>query len=71
MSTPEYNSAEHNHSRRLFLRNTALAGVGLAAAPLLLPTPAEAGGLGGLFAAPSSQQQKQVGDKAAQAVLKK
>ena len=59
---------EQNSSRRLFLRNTALAGAGLALAPLLLPTPAEAGGL---FAAPSADDQKKVGQQAAQQVLQK
>ena len=55
-------------SRRLFLRRAALAGVGLAALPLLTPTEAHAGGL---FAAPSPAQQKQVGQEAARQTLQK
>ncbi len=64
----DQNSVEWNKSRRLFLRNAALAGAGLAVAPLMLSSPAEAGGL---FAAPSADDQKKVGDKAAQQVLQK
>lgn len=60
--------SEQNNSRRLFLRNVALTGAGLAVAPFLLPSPAEAGGL---FAAPSPDDQKKVGDQAAQQVLQK
>ena len=56
-------------SRRRFLRNSALAGAGLMATPLLLtPQMAHAGGL---FAAPSPADQKKVGDQAAQDTLKK
>ena len=65
----EQNQIERNESRRQFLRHAALAGVGLAAAPLLL-TPQEAYA-GGLFAAPSPEDQKKVGDQAAQQVLQK
>lgn len=57
-------------SRRLFLRNAALAGAGLAITPLLIPQAAEAGGLFS-FAAPSPSDQKKVGDQAAQQVLQK
>ncbi len=63
----EKNQSQYDASRRLFLRRAALAGAGLAAAPLLMPTAAEAGGL---FAAPSTDDQKKVGDQAAQQVLK-
>ena len=65
----ERNQSQHNpydQSRRRFLRRAALAGAGLAVAPLLVPQAAEAGGL---FAAPSPQDQKKVGDQAAQQVL--
>ena len=56
-------------SRRQFLSRTALAGAGIALAPLLLtPQAAEAGGL---FAAPNASDQKKVGEEAAQQVLKK
>jgi predicted Zn-dependent protease len=65
---PEQTLAELNQSRRLFLRNAAYAGVGLAVLPLLSPTAAEAGGL---FSAPSPDDQKKVGDQAAQQVLQK
>lgn len=58
----------YNESRRRFLRHAALAGAGMAVAPLLIPSAADAGGL---FAAPSPQDQKKVGDQAAQDVLKK
>ncbi len=64
----EQDQKEHNESRRLFLRNAALAGAGLAVAPLLIPQAAEAGGL---FSAPSPDDQKKVGDQAAQQVLQK
>jgi len=64
----EQNQSQHNESRRLFLRRAALAGAGLAAAPLLLPSAAQAGGL---FSAASSDDQKKVGDQAAQQVLQK
>lgn len=64
----EQNQSQYNESRRLFLRRAALAGAGLAAAPLLLPASAQAGGL---FAAPSPDDQKKVGDQAAQQVLQK
>ena len=58
-----------SESRRQFLSRTALVGVGIAMAPLLLaPRAAEAGGL---FAAPSPSDQKKVGDQAAQQVLQK
>ena len=67
MQMSDQNQSEYNESRRLFLRKAALAGAGLAAAPLLLPQAAEAGGL---FAAASPQDQKKVGDQAAQQVLK-
>ena len=63
----EQNQPRYNASRRLFLRRAAWAGAGLAAAPLLIPSAAEAGGL---FAAPSPDDQKKVGDQAAQQVLK-
>ncbi len=59
---------EEAFSRRVFLRRAALAGVGLAALPLLTPAEAHAGGL---FAAPSPDQQKQVGQQAAQQILQK
>ena len=58
---------EYNESRRRFLRRATLAGAGLAAAPLLLnAAPAYAG----LINPPSPDQQKQLGDKAAQDILK-
>ncbi len=59
---------EHNESRRRFLRTGALAGLGLAAAPLLLTPAARAGGLFGLA---SASDQKQVGDQAAKQVTQK
>ena len=65
----EQNQIEYDPSRRQFLRHAALAGVGLAAAPLLL-TP-QAARAGGLFGTPSPQDQKKVGDQAAQQVLQK
>lgn len=65
-NTPQHNL--YNESRRLFLRRAALAGAGLAVAPLLIPQAAEAGGL---FAAASADDQKKVGDQAAQQVLQK
>jgi predicted Zn-dependent protease len=55
-------------ARRRFLRQALGAGAGLIAAPLLLPTAAEAGGL---FAMPSTGDQKKVGQEAAQQTLKK
>ncbi len=58
---------EETLSRRVFLRRAALTGAGLAALPLLTPAGAHAGGL---FAAPSADQQKQVGQQAAQQILK-
>ncbi len=64
----DQNQSYHNESRRLFLRRAALAGAGLAVAPLLIPQAAEAGGL---FSAPSADDQKKVGDQAAQQVLQK
>ncbi len=60
--------SECNEARRRFLRDLGVAGVGLAAAPLLLTT--QAAHAGGLFAAPNPAQQKQVGDQAAQQILK-
>lgn len=63
---PTEKEYEEAFSRRVFLRRAALAGVGLAALPLLTPAEAHAGGL---FAAPSADQQKQVGQQAAQQVL--
>ncbi|MEO7715687.1 MAG: M48 family metalloprotease [Capsulimonas sp.] len=58
-----------NESRRRFLRNAAFAGAGLVVAPtLLIAQPAEAGGL---FAQPSPDQQKKVGDEAAKEILRK
>jgi predicted Zn-dependent protease len=54
-------------SRRHFLRAAALAGLGVAAPPLLLPAAAQAGGL---FAVASPEDQKKVGDQAAAQVLK-
>ncbi len=64
----ELNQNTHNLSRRRFLREArALAGAGLA----IVPSFAAAGGGGrALFAAPSPQDQKKVGDQAAQQVLK-
>ena len=53
-------------SRRHFLRTAALAGLGLAASPLLMPTAAQAGGL---FAVASPHDQIVVGDQAAAQVL--
>ncbi len=55
------------HSRRRFLRNAALAGLGVAAMPLLAPPSAQASGL---FAAASPDDQKKIGDQAAAQVLK-
>jgi len=62
----QYN--QYNQSRRLFLRRAALTGAGLAVAPLLIPQAAEAGGL---FSTASADDQKKVGDQAAQQVLQK
>lgn len=59
---------EESFTRRVFLRRAALTGVGMAALPLLTPAEAHAGGL---FAAPSQDQQKQVGQQAAQQILQK
>ncbi len=56
---------ENRNGRRRFLRNAALAGLSVAAAPLLLSSPAQAG----LFAAASPDDQKKVGDQAAAQVL--
>ncbi len=64
----EQNESQYNESRRLFLRRAALVGAGLAVAPLLMPQAAEAGGL---FSAASADDQKKVGDQAAQQVLQK
>ncbi|MBV9848279.1 MAG: M48 family metalloprotease [Armatimonadetes bacterium] len=62
------NLMDHDESRRRFLRQAALAGAGLAAAPLLLtPQVAEAGGLFNFMVSPGDQ--KKVGDQAAQQVL--
>lgn len=59
---------DYNESRRRFLRHATLASAGAMAAPLLLSAaPAHAG----LISAPSPDQQKQLGDKAAQDILKK
>lgn len=64
----EIGRAEAGVSRRRFLRDSALVGAGLMAAPLLLtPQAAQAG----LISAPSPADQKQIGDKAAQDILKK
>ncbi len=60
------NRLETANGRRRFLRNAALAGLSIAAAPLLLPSSARAGGL---FAAASPGDQKKVGDQAAAQVL--
>ena len=58
-----------SESRRQFLSRAALAGAGIAMAPLLFaPRAAEAGGL---FGSPSASDQKKVGDQAAQQVLQK
>ena len=62
------NQKEYHQSRRQFLRRAAFAGAGLAFAPLCIPQAAEADIL---FAAPSPQDQKKVGDQAAQQVLQK
>lgn len=70
MMSEEYMSEEKEYeeslTRRVFLRRAALAGVGMAALPLLMPAEAHAGGL---FAAPGADQQKQVGQQAAQQIL--
>ena len=66
------NQKNCDEARRRFLRQAALAGIGIAAAPLLA-RPAEAGGfLGNLFgtSAPGAGDQKKVGDQAAQQILK-
>ena len=57
---------ETANGRRRFLRNAALAGLSVAAAPLLLPPAAQAGGL---FAVADPGDQKKVGDQAAAQVL--
>ena len=62
----ELEQQEIINGRRRFLRNAALAGLSVAAAPLLLPASAQAGGL---FAAASPDDQKKVGDQAAAQVL--
>ena len=67
-SQPSLYRQQYSPSRRLFLRRAALAGAGLVVAPLLIPQAAEAGGL---FASASPQDQKKVGDQAAQQVLQK
>jgi predicted Zn-dependent protease len=54
------------NGRRRFLRSAALAGLSVAAAPLLLPSAAQAGGL---FAQASPADQKKIGDQAAAQVL--
>ncbi|BDI33279.1 hypothetical protein CCAX7_53300 [Capsulimonas corticalis] len=60
---------EMHESRRRFLRRAAWTGAGLIIAPtLLVPQPAEAGGL---FSQPSPADQKKVGDQAAKEVLQK
>ncbi|MGI4788391.1 MAG: M48 family metallopeptidase [Janthinobacterium lividum] len=53
--------------RRRFLRSAALTAAGIAAVPLLLPSPALAGGF---FSAASPDDQKKIGDQAAAQVLK-
>lgn len=58
--------SELQNGRRQFLRNVGLAGLGIAALPLLLPSAAQAGGL---FAVASPDDQKKVGDQAASQVL--
>ena len=57
-----------DEGRRRFLRQAALAGIGIVAAPALIVSPAEAGQL---FAAPSASDQKKVGDQAAKQILQK
>jgi predicted Zn-dependent protease len=64
----EQTPIEYHESRRRFLRNMGLAGIGMMAVPLLLAPKADAGGL---FAAPSPTDQQKVGDKAAQKILQK
>ncbi len=69
ISHPENRHAHgcYSPARRRFITKAVLAGAGLAVTPLLLtPQAAEAGGL---FAMPSPQDQKRVGDQAAQQVL--
>lgn len=58
--------SERRIGRRRFLRDAGLAGLGMAALPLLLPPAAQAGGL---FAAASPDDQKKIGDQAAAQVL--
>ena len=62
----EFEEQLEQNGRRQFLRTAALAGMGIAAAPLLT-LPAQAGGL---FAAASPDDQKKIGDQAAAQVLK-
>lgn len=62
----EIQNSEIQNGRRRFLRNAALASLGIAAAPLLLSTSAQAGGL---FATASPTDQKKIGDQAAAQVL--
>lgn len=57
-----------DEGRRRFLRQAALAGIGIVAAPALISSPAEADQL---FAAPSANDQKKVGDQAAKQILQK
>ena len=63
-SEQEY--SERHLGRRRFLRDAGLAGLGMAALPLLLPAAAQAGGL---FAVASPEDQKKIGDQAAAQVL--
>ena len=58
--------SERHLGRRRFLRDAGLAGLGVAALPLLLPSAAQAGGL---FAVASPEDQKKIGDQAAAQVL--
>jgi predicted Zn-dependent protease len=55
-------------SRRRFLRQAALAGAGVVAAPLLAAPPAEAFSL---VSKPNSNDQKKIGEKATQDILRK
>ncbi len=64
MAHEEY--SEKQIGRRRFLREAGLAGLGMAALPLLLPAAAQAGGL---FSAASPDDQKKIGDQAAAQVL--
>src|SRR5258708_429698 len=56
-----------NDSRRRFLRDAALIGAGVSLAPWILAEPAIAGGL---FATPGVNDQKKVGQQAANQILK-